>query len=561
MIRTHSLCYRHPSGNVALHDVEFRLDRGEYVALIGANGSGKTTLARCLNGLLSPTSGSVEVDGISSATDTGAQRIRLVGMVFQNPDDQLVAPTAESEIAFGLENYGVAPVPMRERIEDMLQRFDLLAYRTHPPHLLSGGQRQRLAIASSIALRPRYLVLDEPTSLLDAAGRRRVLDLLPVLCSEHDIGVLHVTQSAEEACLADHVLCLHAGRLVADGTPRQVLSGHDHRTHLPFALRISRQLNLSEDTTPLTLTELADQLIRRPQPTSTGPAQPSLAKRQGPPLFATDRVWHTYTRGLKEPIHALRDLSVSVNGGVIVGLLGGSGSGKTTFAQHLNGLLRPTQGRITHHGREVPKRLSHLRRKVGLVFQFPEAQLFEETVAADIAFGPRQLGLSDSETEQRVRWSLSEVGLLPESFMARSPFTLSGGERRRAAIAGVIAMQTDTLVLDEPTAGLDGESRDILMDLFRRHRERGGTVVLISHDMDLVAELADDLIVLCEGELAGNGTPHDLLGDPEQASRLGLELPRTMVLRALLHERGWRLPAILTESELLQSLHIGEIHS
>ncbi|HIG19140.1 MAG TPA: ATP-binding cassette domain-containing protein, partial [Candidatus Handelsmanbacteria bacterium] len=219
MIEIDQLEYVHANGIPALRGVKATLESGRWTALIGANGSGKTTLARCLNGLLTPTSGAVRVDGVTVARDSVAEIRQRVAMVFQNPDDQLVAPTVETDIAFGLENHGVEPTQMRSRVEEILRRFHLDHYRSHPPHLLSGGERQRLAVAAAVAVQPDFLILDEPTALLDPTARAELMDLVGQLCQQ-GLGVLHITQSPEEAARAERILVLHEGLLVDDGTPR-----------------------------------------------------------------------------------------------------------------------------------------------------------------------------------------------------------------------------------------------------------------------------------------------------------------------------------------------------
>ncbi len=247
-----------------------------------------------------------------------------------------------------------------------------------------------------------------------------------------------------------------------------------------------------------------------------------------------ENINYVYSKGQPDESYALRDVSFSIEDGEFTGIIGHTGSGKSTLIQHLNGLLRPVSGRITIDGYEITAKdavLRDVRRKVGLVFQYPEYQLFEETVAKDVAFGPKNMGFDSEETERRVREALSLVDLDYESFALRSPFELSGGQKRRVAIAGVLAMQPSVLILDEPTAGLDPRSHTEILDMVCRIKEsKGTTVILVSHNMDDVARLCDKVLVMDQGRLALFGTPREVFSQARLLKKIGLGLPEASEL-------------------------------
>lgn len=547
-IRVRGLHYAHPGGVVALQGVDLELTRGQHAALLGANGSGKTTLARCLNGLLIPTQGSVHVAGVPVQPDRLIDVRRHVAMVFQNPDDQLVAPTVETDLAFGLENHGVPHIDMHARIDELLTIFDLADRRHHPPHLLSGGERQRLAVAAAVAVAPDFLVLDEPTALLDPQARRDLLQLIDRLCHENGMGVLHITQIPEEAARADRVLVLDRGRLVQDDEPRAVFARIQSLTELglaaPFAVDVAAAAGAAPGAV-LHDDELVDWLTTHRQAPAEPSSPPSVGGSSEAAMSLHD-VTHSYGDGTTDEIRALDGVSVDFCDASVTALIGSSGSGKTTLVQHLNGLLRPTSGLVLLRGSDIwaTGESQAARRQVGLVFQFPEAQLFEETVLQDVAFGPTCHGATRAEAHQRAVDALNLVGLPADEFGARPPLSLSGGERRRAAIAGVLAIAPGVVVLDEPTAGLDPANEQQVARLLRDLVEAGHCVILVSHDMDRVAELADTVVALEAGRISGRGSTRAFFEASQDSAA-----PAATRLTARLRSHGWHMPSLLTKQE------------
>lgn len=510
----------------ALHQVSLRIGEGEYIALMGANGSGKSTLARHLNALLLPTSGCVRVDGIETTDHVRLWDVRQrVGLVFQNPDHQMVAPVVEEEVAFGPENLGLPVDEIRARIDEALAAVDMLAFRRHNPGNLSGGQRQRIAIASILAMRPRYLILDEPTAMLDARGRAEVLGILRRLHQERGMTVVLVTHAIAEATQASRVVVMKGGQIAADGSLAQVAADPQEvrRLGLPFPPMVA-VLGAFIDAgfplpspLPLDPAEAASVIVASATKNGLVPLAASSASSSAqatPPSEAAvevevDGVWFRYLRGTPFESLALKGVSARFAQGERVAIMGGTGSGKSTLLQHLNGLLRPDEGRVVVGGHDVSRPRADLisvRRHVGLMFQFPEHQLFEESVMSDVGYGPRNLGLPAHEVDARVRRALEAVGLDPAEYGERSPLALSGGEMRRVALAGVLAVEPRVLVMDEPMAGLDAEGQDRLVEVLAALHARGTATVVVTHDLERVAELSDRLILMEDGRITHDGS-------------------------------------------------------
>ena len=255
---------------------------------------------------------------------------------------------------------------------------------------------------------------------------------------------------------------------------------------------------------------------------------------------------YVYMQGGPYETRALDDVSLTIHDGEFIGLIGHTGSGKSTLVQHLNGLILPTSGKITVDGMDLAEKGTDrraIRRRVGLVFQYPENQLFEETVAKDIAFGPKNLGLSEAEIDRRVRTAMRRVALDYDKLAQRSVFELSGGQMRRVAIAGVLAMEPQTLVLDEPCAGLDPRGREEILGLISDlHRESGATIVMVSHSMDDVAALAERVIVMNHGKVAMDGAPREIFSRGEELRAIGLDVPQAVELAQKLREKGFDVP-------------------
>jgi energy-coupling factor transport system ATP-binding protein len=547
----------------ALADVSLAIAPGEYVVILGHNGSGKSTLAKLLNALLLPAAGEVYVHGWNTRDPQHTLDIRrTVGMVFQHPDNQIVATIVEEDVAFGPENLGVPRPELLQRVDWALDLVEMQAYRSRGPHQLSGGQKQRVCIAGVLAMQPQVLVLDEATAMLDPLGRAEVLGVARRLNREQGVTVVAVTHFMAEALEADRVIVMAGGQVALDGPPRTIfqLGPRLSALHLdlPPVTALAAALHARIPSFPsnlLTPTELSAALSaaladvapsRRRAENDWGPDGRAVRETGGgraivasgealaealaetEALITVRELAHYYMRGTPLEVQALADVNFTVRRGEILGVLGHTGSGKSTAIQHLNGLLRPHGGTVTVFGSEMGADrvdLRAVRRRVGLVFQLPEAQLFEQYVGDDVAYGPRKLNLSREEVRARVRRAMEAVGLGFEEFKDRLTFRLSGGQMRRVALAGVLALEPEVLVLDEPTAGLDPQARRQLMAHILALRERGITLVIISHNMEEMAAVCDRLVVMAGGRTVMEGTPAGVFAQAAELRSLGLGVP------------------------------------
>lgn len=556
IIRLENVEYTYAAGSPrptpALQGVTLTVEAGEYLAIIGPNGSGKSTLARLLNGLLHPTAGRVLVDGRDTRDAAHTLDLRrTVGLVFQDPDSQIVATVVEEDVAFGPENLGVPEDELEERVSWALGLLDLLPYRHRPPHLLSAGQRQRLAVAGVMAMRPRVLVLDEATAMLDPAGRRELLAALHRL-RDQGVTVILITHFMEEAAEADRLVVLEEGRVALQGTPRQVFAEAEGLRQLgldlPPATALAWAIHEKYPLFPtdrITTAEVIEAVLAAYKGTTIEfPESPTPSLPDGipNPRIQVQGLHHTYLRGTPLEAIALQGVNLEVGRGQAVGIMGPTGSGKSTLLQFLNGLLVPQAGRVLLDGQDLSDPRTDRRAarfRVGLLFQQPGDQLFERYVGDDVAFGPRAMGLPREEVRERVRRAMEAVGLPFEQFKDRLTTTLSGGERHKAALAGVLALEPEVLVLDEPTAGLDPRSRRELLALLHRWREeRGGTLVVATHNMEDLAELTERTCLLAEGKIMLGGSTRQVFAQGEELTRHGLSTPQATAVVQALRARG-----------------------
>jgi energy-coupling factor transport system ATP-binding protein len=546
----------------ALVDVSLRIAAGEYVALVGANGSGKSTLARHLNALLVPNEGRVVVEGHDTRDRAAHPEIRrTVGMVFQRPDDQIVASVVEEDVAFGPENLGLSPEEIDRRVQDALALMDIAELRQRPPHLLSAGQMQRLAVAGVMALRPRCLVFDEATAMLDPQGRREVRALMRRL---HDEGytIIAITHFMDEALDAERVLVLREGRIAWDTDPQTLFAAPERLQRLgltpPPAASLAYDLRDRLPALPenlVTVPQIVDAVDALPHRRTAAPPLPETV--QDLPEDAFIRVQdlaHTYLRGTPLASRALTDVDCAVRERSGHGLIGATGSGKSTLMQHLNGLLRPQAGsvRVGRFDLNDPELdVRTVRRTVGLAFQRPETQIFAQYVGDEIAYGPRLQGVTGEALRERVRWAMGLVGLDFAAFKDRLTFALSGGERRKVALAAILALRPEVLLLDEPTAGLDPVSRLDLLAHLRELRGAGLTLFVSSHQMEDLAVLTEQLTVLARGSSILSGPTPTVFAHAERLQSLGLDVPVATAVAAGLRRRGWRLPASIVTAPAL----------
>lgn len=512
--------------SVALDDVTLEVCRGERVCVLGANGSGKSTLASVICGLLAPDEGDVELAGHAVCTggvpDLAAYRDarRQLGLVFQNPDDQIVTSVVADDVAFGPENLGVPRAQIATRVARELRRVAMEKYAHADPSRLSGGQRQRVCIAGALAMEPAVLVLDEPSSLLDVRGRAAIMRVMGRLAAA-GATLVHVTHFMDEALAADRVIVMQHGHVALEGTPDEVFATKNAQViealglEMPFEARLAAALRA----------DAADGgAIAAPgAPSDEKPAAPAPAAE--PIAILARDLGFSYGPGAQ----ALDGVSLEVPARATTAIVGQTGSGKSTLLRLLCGLEAADAGSLTVCGINAATKRGRrqVRRAVGYVMQHPERQLFAQTVADDVAFGPRNQGLSAAEVERRVAHALDLVGLANRR--DASPFELSGGQQRLAAIAGVLAMEPELLVLDEPTAGLDPRGRARLRALMADLAAHGVTLLQVTHSMEDAAR-ADHVVVLDQSHVLAAGTPAEVFcpANEPQLTAVGLGLPRPL---------------------------------
>lgn len=539
--------------NKVLKGINLEIPKGQFVAVLGHNGCGKSTLAKHFNGILTGTSGKVYVNGMDTADDNKIFDIRQhVGMVFQNPDNQLVATLVEEDVAFALENLGVPRNEIRRRVDEALKTVSMYDYREHSPHRLSGGQKQRVAIAGILAMRPDCIVLDEPTAMLDPKGRKEVMDTVKLLNSQ-GVTIVLITHYMEEAAQAQRVIVMDDGRIIMDDTPKKIFSRVDElkacSLDVPQVTELMHELKKSGvdvSVEVLSENEALGEILRLGIKGKAETKAASEEKKTDNDVVAAEVKNLTYKYSVGTPFEstAVDNVSLQIKKGSFIGVIGHTGSGKSTLIQHLNGLLKPTEGEVFVNGKDIWEKGSDIRSvrfMAGLVFQYSEYQLFEETVYKDIAFGPKNMELSDEEIDKRVRSAAKSMGLKDE-LLSRSPFDLSGGQKRRAALAGVIAMNPEILILDEPAAGLDPKGRDKVLDeIYSYHKESGTTILLVSHSMEDIVKYADKVLVMNRGRLFCYEDTDVVFSRAREIRQVGLDIPQITKLSHLLSENGVEL--------------------
>ncbi len=572
----------------ALEEISLEVAAGEFLGITGSTGSGKSTLCLAIAGLVPQETGgivggSVVVTGWDTRYTPVPQLATRVGVVFQDPESNLVGLSVEDEVAFGPENLGIPPAEIARRVDWALEVVGLSHERDRLSAHLSGGQKQRLAIAAVLAMQPQILVLDEPTAQLDPVGKEEVIAAVERLRQELGRRLTIVLVESDTELLshfADRIVVLHAGRVALEGSPRAVFSRTEQLAALgirvpplaELAARLNRALGaelsfLSQTEAEAALARLLEQTGRtRPndQPPLAGHRERPAAEPVPAPRQARAGSLLTLAREPASLIEiedaryryggvysALNGVSLRIGAGEFLALIGPNGSGKTTLAKHCNGLLRPESGRVLVAGQDTrATQVGQLARTVGYAFQNPDHQLFLPSVAEELAYGPRNLGLRGPELRARVEEALERFGLA--ELRNRHPTLLGRGLRQLVAIAAVYALSPRLLILDEPTCGLDGQATGRLMATLEELVAEGRSVLLITHDLRLVAEHARRVVLVHEGRILGDGPPREILTDEALLARAGMVPPTIARLSRDLSRYGI-LPA-LTEAELAEAV-------
>ena len=534
--------------HTAIDHVSLSIKKGDFVGILGHNGSGKSTLAKQLAALLKPSGGIIYVNGMDTAKDELLFSIRkTAGMVFQNPDNQLIGNIVEEDIAFGPENMGIPREEIEERITRALEATGMSAYREHSPNTLSGGQKQKIAISGVLSMEPECIIFDEPTAMIDPEGRKEVLKAIYDLNRLKHITIIYITHFLDEVSQSDYLYVMKQGAITLQGSPETLFKMPEQLTEnnleLPFEISLiaelrKKGLNIPKEIyTKQQLLEFFKCMQQEEgflfqEKKVENQQKKCIAEIEKEKGIVLKNISYQYKkRSAEEAKDALQDVSLSIKPGEFVAIVGKTGSGKSTLIQHLNGLLQPQSGQYFFEGQDIWSKkydLKKLRQKVALCFQYPEYQLFEETILKDIAFGPKNLGFDKKKCEEKARYAMKLVGL-PAELEKVSPFSLSGGQKRRVALAGILAMEPEYLILDEPVAGMDAPGKRMLFQLLHHlNKDKGITIVLVSHNMDDVAAHADRVLIMEDGTLKMDGTTREIFARKDNLTTTGLGIPQTV---------------------------------
>lgn len=569
-----------------LDDLNIEVEPGDFIAILGHNGSGKSTFAKHLNALLLPDEGNIYIDGDDTKSVEELWKIReKCGMVFQNPDNQIVGVTVEEDVGFGPENLGVKTEKIWDRIKDSLTKVDMYKYRKKSPNHLSGGQKQRVAIASSLAMKPKCIVLDEPTAMLDPQGRKEVMDIIKSLNENENITVILITHHMNEAIMAKKVVVIDDGKIALQGTPREVFSNVEQikklKLDMPQIMELSYELYKCGKFDRYDILTI-DEFVKEIEKICNSQNDKDIAYKEDAKdkedandiedtedtedtrnksielILSLKNVSLKYEENTSMEVKALDDISLDIYNDEFIGIIGHTGSGKSSLVQVMNGLIKANGGEVTYKGENIQdksfdKKRLHL--DVGLVFQYPESQLFEETVLKDVMFGPLNKGMSEEEAKEAAKEALEMLGI-GENYYNDSPFELSGGEKRRIAIAGVLAMNPEIIILDEPTAGLDPMSRNNLLNSLKRlQTDKEKTIIIVSHNMEDMANYVERLIVMNDGRVVFDDIKKNVFKYVGQLEQIGLDVPEVTKAMNVLKERNYNVSGnALTVKEALDEM-------
>lgn len=540
----------HIAPRLALDGINVSIEKGSYTAVLGSNGSGKSTLAKIIDILEVPDSGKVVIFGKDAGNDDLFWDIRShCCVVFQNPDNQIVGTMIEEDVAFGPENLGIPNPELRERVDQALKDVGLYELRNREATALSGGQKQKLAIAGALAMHPDILILDEATAMLDPSSRDDFLALVEKMRMDKGLTLITITHDMTEALRCDKIIVVDKGKAVLEGAPEEIFMldnlwdyGLKRPVKFNFAFEIAKltgsELTKEDLVSDDALLSAIEKMLAKPGIKTPEAALEDKRLDEAEIIMSVKDLSYTYDGS---DVKAIENINLDIRKGEVLGLVGESGCGKTTLISHMNAIFRPKEGDVIIHTKDGDlscknkKDTMKIRQNVGLVFQYPEYQLFEETVFKDIGYGLKKMKVSKEEAAVRIRDAAYLVGLTDKE-LSSSPFELSGGQKRRAAMAGVLVMKPGILVLDEPASGLDPKGRQEMFKIIKDLRDSGTTIILVSHNMDEAAKNCDRICVIDRGKIKAVGTPEELF-ENNRAEELGIQIPRITRFSGLLRAR------------------------
>ena len=552
-IDVEGLWYTYPNvTEPALRDINLHIKSGEFILLTGPSGCGKTTFCRCLNGLIphfynGEMRGDIIIDALHTKDHPTYELAKHVGLIFQNPDNQIFSLTVEKDVAFGLENVGMPKPKMVEEIDEAMEHVGIIELRERGTHELSGGQKQRLTIASVLAMHPGIIVMDEPTAYLDPMGAERIFNILHTLNEKQGITIILIEHRMDLAVkYCNRIIVFDKGQVVNDGSPRAIFTADETRligVGIPRMVELGRKLRQNGFKLDIPLDyneafEILSPCFTEQKQTTTKNIPPGLSNVVGEysnsPIVQLRDITYTYYTG----VNALRGVNLDISRGEYVAVMGENGAGKTTMVKHFNGLLRPKEGKVIVDGEDIAKQsVAAMARKVGLVFQNPDDQLFAEDVEEEISFALKNFGYKEEVIKERVNWALNLLDI--ERYKRSSPFILSGGERKRVALASVLAWNPDVLILDEPTVGQDYGQKERLKHFLLQLRTQGKTVVIVTHDVEFVAESQPRIVLMAQGKIVADGPAKKIMTDAKDLDICSVAPPEVTKLFAKLVNYGF----------------------
>ncbi|MCD6484493.1 MAG: ATP-binding cassette domain-containing protein [Candidatus Odinarchaeota archaeon] len=546
-IQIKNLKYKYPRGtHDALNGINLEIKEGEFVAIMGPNGAGKTTLLLTLNGIIPHSVGGsmrgrVYIDDMSTAKHRIYELASKVGMVLQNPESQIFMPNVESELAFGPENLGVPPEEIGRRIKWALKLTRLEGMEERSPLQLSGGQKQVVAVAAALTMMPKYMVLDEPTSQLDPYGTNMVFETIKKLNKEQGITVIMASHKSELISeYADRVILLDKGQVVFDGPPEEAFMQQDLlrriKVKIPhvsdIAFRLKNELKvMGENEKPFLTTKEAITWLKQAMDSGKINLNPSKLDTSNDKEIDTSNniaidvqnVKFTYPTG----VEALKGINLSIREGEFIAIVGQNGAGKSTLVKNITGVLRPTEGKILLHGKDIINySVAEIAKTIGMVLQNPDHQLFSNRVYDEIAFGPKNLGWDDETIDKQIKETIKLVEL-PDEYLEYHPLSLSWGDRQKVAIAAILSMDPSIIILDEPTTGQDFAGRYMILEIAKKmNEELNKTVIMITHDIDLVAAYASRTVVMGKGKILLDDVTRKVFSQPDVLEKTYLSPPQ-----------------------------------
>lgn len=535
LISIRDLSFSYPSSRAPVLDhINLEVFEGEWISIMGPTGAGKSTLSLCLNGLI-PNMQAGKLEGTVVICDEDTSKVSIpylsskVGVIFQDFDTQLLASRAELEIAFGMENFCIKRDTMKERVHELLQRFDLFKYANRHPAELSGGERQRLAIASVLALSPRVLVLDEPTTDLDPLNKEKLFSIVKEMCGD-GLTIIWIDHEPELAFGSNRFIVMAKGKIAYNTNFRvffrdtSLAEGYGiKQPEIPclFKDKGAAEIPVSYDEAMEAIKNSEGGFIwKLSKEKQRNFISEKVNASSGKPVIKVENLEYIYPNGAK----ALKGIDIEIKEGEFVAVIGQNGSGKTTFAKHLNGLLKPTSGRIIINGEDTrSKSIYELSKGVGFCFQNPDNQIFASSVLEEVSFGPRNYQFPSSVMEKHVAEALESVNLT--GYEDKDPFVLTKGERQRIAVASVLSIKPDIMIFDEPTTGLDYKQMTGMMELIKRLNDEGRTIIIITHNMWVAARYAKRCVVMADGRILLDGSTREVFSQETVLKEASLAPP------------------------------------